>query len=118
MAPVKWMAAEVLAERKYSHYSDVVRNTATHSGTVYGLLGLKPSLRTTLKRGHLPPRTVFALGHLTLWTFFLAIFFNPENPPKNVSSLYVPYETVAYLPSPVVIWCGAMGGDDTGKNPI
>ena len=32
MAPVKWMAAEVLAERKYSHYSDVVRNTATHSG--------------------------------------------------------------------------------------
>ena len=24
MAPVKWMAAEVLSERKYSHYSDVV----------------------------------------------------------------------------------------------
>ena len=24
MAPVRWMAAEVLAERKYSHYSDVV----------------------------------------------------------------------------------------------
>ena len=24
MAPVKWMAAEVLAERRYSHYSDVV----------------------------------------------------------------------------------------------
>ena len=24
MCPVKWMAAEVLSERKYSHYSDVV----------------------------------------------------------------------------------------------
>jgi len=24
MCPIKWMAAEVLAERKYSHYSDVV----------------------------------------------------------------------------------------------
>ena len=35
MAPVKWMAAEVLAERKYSHYSDVVRgigrNTLWHT---------------------------------------------------------------------------------------
>ena len=25
MCPVKWMAAEVLSDRKYSHYSDVVR---------------------------------------------------------------------------------------------
>ena len=25
MCPVKWMAAEVLTDRKYSHYSDVVR---------------------------------------------------------------------------------------------
>ena len=25
MCPVKWMAAEVLSEKKYSHYSDVVR---------------------------------------------------------------------------------------------
>ena len=24
MCPVKWMAAEVLSDRKYSHYSDVV----------------------------------------------------------------------------------------------
>ena len=24
MCPVKWMAAEVLSEKKYSHYSDVV----------------------------------------------------------------------------------------------
>jgi hypothetical protein len=37
MAPVKWMAAEVLAERKYSHYSDVVHSTLPHT-LVYGLL--------------------------------------------------------------------------------
>ena len=33
MCPVKWMAAEVLSDRKYSHYSDVVGYAYTY--TVY-----------------------------------------------------------------------------------
>ena len=30
MCPVKWMAAEVLSDRKYSHYSDVVCHIIIH----------------------------------------------------------------------------------------